>query len=426
MYRNLLKNPNGDEDLKFWELTKNGGNGWKVEDMPGDCGHDFVNDKVSKYFATSHTLCLKRQVINLLKEGYSAEDLDGQPQVKVSDWYCGRRDCSSTYQITVTLLDKNQELIQKFTPEPVTLCPKRNDCSWREISHSFTKYGRGLRFISFEHGGKDCQFWAGWYGVRVTSSSVTIELAGYDNDWKYNLDLPSMGVCIIINNKTFKVPRAGSDKDAAAAKKTFTDLGYKVTVYNDLTEKQMKTVMKDVADQNHSQNASFVCVILSHGSEGRICGTDGSTTLKSLTKPFKGDQSNQSLIGKPKLFFIEACRVLNKNPRKEEEVVEEAVEHSCGPHNIPVDADFLFAYATDPGHYAWRDKTNGSWFIQSLCEMISKHKDLELLHIMTRVNRKVAFEFQTHNSKDPKLDGLKEIPCFTSMLTKDFYFSKKP
>uniref|UniRef100_A0AAV2M3J7 FBA domain-containing protein n=1 Tax=Knipowitschia caucasica TaxID=637954 RepID=A0AAV2M3J7_KNICA len=86
MSRNLLKNPSGDEELEFWELTENGGSQWKVEEMPGDCGHDFVNDQVTKYFATSFEPCLKRQVIDLLEEGYSADDLDAQPQVNVSDW----------------------------------------------------------------------------------------------------------------------------------------------------------------------------------------------------------------------------------------------------------------------------------------------------------------------------------------------------
>ncbi|XP_055077697.1 F-box only protein 2 isoform X2 [Periophthalmus magnuspinnatus] len=175
MGRNLLKNPNGYENLEFWELTENGGSQWKVEEMPGDCGHEFVNGEVSNYFATSFELCLKRQVINLLDEGYSGEELDEQPPIQIADWYCGRTDCGCTYQITVCLLDENQELLQEFKPEPVTLDPE-SDCSWKELTHSFTEYGPGVRFISFEHGGQDTNYWDGWFGVRVTASSVSIEL----------------------------------------------------------------------------------------------------------------------------------------------------------------------------------------------------------------------------------------------------------
>ncbi|XP_017279182.1 F-box only protein 2 [Kryptolebias marmoratus] len=175
MARNLLKNPNGDEQLDFWELTENGGNEWKVEDMPGDCGHDFCNEDVTKYFATSFELCLKRQVIDLIEEGYTSDQLDAQPAVTAEDWYCGRTDCGCTYQITVYLLDENHEVIQEFKPDSVKLDPEQ-DCSWKQVTHTFSDYGPGMRFISFEHGGQDTNFWNGWFGVRVTGSSVTLEI----------------------------------------------------------------------------------------------------------------------------------------------------------------------------------------------------------------------------------------------------------
>ncbi|XP_053172179.1 F-box only protein 2 isoform X1 [Scomber japonicus] len=133
MTRNLLKNPSGEEQLEFWELTENGGSQWKVEDMPGDCGHDFCNDIVTKYFATSFELCLKRQVIDLLEEGYSGDQLDAQPTVTVEDWYCGRTDCGCTYQMTVCLLDENHEIIQEYKPDPITLDPDSDDCSWKQV-----------------------------------------------------------------------------------------------------------------------------------------------------------------------------------------------------------------------------------------------------------------------------------------------------
>ncbi|KAF3855759.1 hypothetical protein F7725_016482 [Dissostichus mawsoni] len=132
--------------MEFWELTENGGSQWKVEEMPGDCGSDSGLDGVTKYFATSFELCLKRQVIDLLAEDYSSEQLDAQPPVTM----------------TVTLLDENQEVIEEFKPDPV--------------SHTFSEYGPGLRFITFEHGGQDAKFWDGWFGVRVTGSSVTVEV----------------------------------------------------------------------------------------------------------------------------------------------------------------------------------------------------------------------------------------------------------
>lgn len=73
------------------------------------------------------------------------------------------------------------------------------------------------------------------------------------------------------------------------------------------------------------------------------------------------------------------------------------------------------------GYYSWRNSLEGSWFIQSLCVMLKQYaKKLELMHILTRVNRKVA-EFSSYSNR-PDFHGKKQIPCIVSMLTKDFYF----
>ncbi|KAL0994851.1 hypothetical protein UPYG_G00128070 [Umbra pygmaea] len=180
MSRNLLKNTSGTEDLKFWDVTSNGGDGWKVEKLPIECG--FITDNgEDKYFVTSFELCLKKQVIDLQAEGYSTHDLDAQPAVTVKDWYSGWFSgskgawCGCIYHLTVQLLDGNKKVLQEFKPEPVTLDAEHEYMSWREVSHTFSNYGPGLRYISFEHGGKDTKFWKGSYGVRVTRSSVTLK-----------------------------------------------------------------------------------------------------------------------------------------------------------------------------------------------------------------------------------------------------------
>ncbi|XP_062866201.1 F-box only protein 6-like isoform X2 [Trichomycterus rosablanca] len=144
MARNLLKNPNGDEGMAFWKLTKNGGNGWKVENMPEDHRYNFFAGAVSKYFATSFE-------------------------------YSGRTDCGCTYKVKVNLLDKNRKILEVFSPAEVSLDPAIHNCSWRQVTHTVT-VNPGLRYITFEHGGKDNKRWQGWYGVRVTGSSVTVDL----------------------------------------------------------------------------------------------------------------------------------------------------------------------------------------------------------------------------------------------------------
>lgn len=59
-----------------------------------------------------------------------------------------------------------------------------------------------------------------------------------------------------------------------------------------------------VSKEDHSNSASFVCVLLSHGEDGGLYGTDGFEKFENLTRYFKGDNC-RSLVGKPKLFFIQ-------------------------------------------------------------------------------------------------------------------------
>ena len=48
-------------------------------------------------------------------------------------------------------------------------------------------------------------------------------------------------------------------------------------------------------------------------------------------------------------------------------------------------------------------------------------KELDILKIMTRVNHKVALEFET-SSNLTGYNEEKQIPCIVSMLTKELYF----
>lgn len=117
------------------------------------------------------------------------------------------------------------------------------------------------------------------------------------------------------------------------------------------------------------------------------------------------------------LFFIQACRGTE---------LDSGIEADSGPdetvcQKIPVEADFLYAYSTAPGYYSWRNAAEGSWFIQSLCRMLKEHaRKLELMQILTRVNRRVA-EYESCSTRQD-FNAKKQIPCIVSMLTKEFYF----
>lgn len=168
--RNLLKNTKAEEKFNHWEIVSNGGDRWTIEEsrLP------HPNEAVQENFVTSYRMCLKSQLIDLKSEGYNPAFLDHyQPPIKISDWYAARWDCACEYTIKVELLDHKKKCMHTFEPETVYI-EQWNDQQWHQMTHVFKNYGPGVRYVHFVHGGKDSQFWAGWYGVRVTDSSVEI------------------------------------------------------------------------------------------------------------------------------------------------------------------------------------------------------------------------------------------------------------
>lgn len=168
--KNLIKNPKGEEGLDKWVITHNGGDGWKVEGI--FTKHPSVT--VQKNFVTSFCFCWKYQTIDLEKEGYNSAFMDNfQPDIRICEWYTSRFDCHCEYNIRVELLNENMKLIQVFAPKTIKISAGANK-NWIPMTHAFQNYGPGVRYIRFCHGGKDGKFWKGWYGVRITESSVEI------------------------------------------------------------------------------------------------------------------------------------------------------------------------------------------------------------------------------------------------------------
>uniref|UniRef100_W5N8J1 Caspase-3 n=1 Tax=Lepisosteus oculatus TaxID=7918 RepID=W5N8J1_LEPOC len=242
--------------------------------------------------------------------------------------------------------------------------------------------------------------------------------------YRYKMNYPHLGQCIIINNKNFDKKtgmniRNGTDVDAGNMMKVFKMLGYSVRVVNDQTCAQMETCLQSISREDHSKAASFVCVLLSHGDEGVLFGTDGCLEIKKLAGYFRGDRC-RTLVGKPKLFFIQACRGTSLDGGIE----TDALGDDNSSEKLPVEADFLYAYSTAPGYYSWRNQVRGSIFIRRLCEMLDQHgRDLDLARILTRVSHWVALRFESDTGAWLS-HGKKQMPCIISRLTRDLYFSE--
>ncbi|KAK7111183.1 caspase-3-like isoform X2 [Littorina saxatilis] len=273
-----------------------------------------------------------------------------------------------------------------------------------------------------------------WTQGRAVWGALT---ASGDTKHCYKMDHARRGRAIIINNETFHHDlylgqRTGTDRDAENMESLLSELGFDITARKNCTAAEMKSMLVEAARESQGDADCFVCVILSHGDDGAVYGTDESVKVEDLVAPIK---ACKSLAGKPKLFFIQACRgkfvdggveVVDSKGKHGQDDEEEMESDEVAVQTIPVEADFLMAYSVAQGYYSWRNREQGSWFVQAVVKVVRDNwRRMDLLTMMTRVSHKVAYDFESNVPSNRFLHMKKQIPCITSMLTKDLYFTPK-
>jgi caspase 7 len=210
-----------------------------------------------------------------------------------------------------------------------------------------------------------------------------------------------------------------------------------------------------VSQMDHSEHDCILITVMTHGDVGVISSHDGDYTIETVTALFT-DEKCPSLKGKPRIFFIQACRggklddgynirifekdkynlhrrkrsntdialfALNKELQEESEEeyeVEKIPEVAFYP---PIYEDFLIVRSTMPYHLSFRNLTEGSWFIQDLCKELEVNgAACDILNLLTHVNLSVS----ERESKELGLNNKKQILCISSKLTKILRLNKQP
>ena len=236
------------------------------------------------------------------------------------------------------------------------------------------------------------------------------------------------GYALIINNINIsgREKRKGAENDDENLAKTFETLGYKLfedKCHRDCTAEEMaKLIVKVTMETDHSQCDSFVCCILSHGSNGKIYGSDDYTIkLEDIKNTVI---QCPSLVGKPKMFFIQSDRggyLPNAH----------IVDHeNADPILIPQDSDVFFGYSTSENTKSCRFTDIGSFYIIKLCDALNKyHKELDLLSMVQIAQRQVAhtdeYIYERNvKSEDGKIitKSYKQSPQMVSTLVSPVYF----
>ncbi|KAJ8023166.1 Caspase-7 [Holothuria leucospilota] len=253
----------------------------------------------------------------------------------------------------------------------------------------------------------------------------------------YNMQHQRRGTALIVNVENFRhmSNRHGSNKDVAHLKSALGRLGFDIVIKNDLLAKEIKEEIKNVAEEDHDNADCFLCAFLTHGDDGVVYGSDSIqadalTGIDLQTDVFEHfqDQKCKSLIGKPKIFLIQACKPQEDDYSTRGVSTTESISaSSTGPDVeegirliIPSGTDFLICYSTQLGFHSFRSRKEGSWYISTLCKKMKEvGKDIEFTNILTKVQGEVALRTSFSSSND-KCTAQK--PCFISMLTKLLYF----
>ena len=168
---------------------------------------------------------------------------------------------------------------------------------------------------------------------------------------------------------------------------------------------------------------------MSHGMRGEVFCSDGVPLPIHLAQDML--RKCKTLRGKPKLFFIQACRGHEEDQglvimSDRSSPSQDPPAHVYPPYSVhtpstsrisPTHADFLYSYSTVEGYVSYRRSDQGSYYVRSLVEVFREraaHDDV--LGILTTVNRKVS-EMQIGYTKN-----FKQMPEYKSTLLKKLRF----
>ena len=265
--------------------------------------------------------------------------------------------------------------------------------------------------------------------TNIFPESMDIDEHSWDDTNKYKIVKDSKGMignALIIVNKHFSdgTYRKGADKDCENLETMFKNLNVRTDSHKDLDRLSMEKTLREFANKEEEVSIVFVA-ISTHGDENNsVLSTDKKPILiDNITNIF---QKNKSLVGKPKIFFIQACRGRLTDERIP--VAGNVSDHLSQDSSPPKEetkpkqtyatakSDILIAYATSDKYLAWRNSRNGSWFITELKKSFEKYPNRNLFEILTITSQVIIQEYGLEQGE------LRTQCCnFQSSLTKFVY-----
>ncbi|XP_023588756.1 CASP8 and FADD-like apoptosis regulator isoform X4 [Trichechus manatus latirostris] len=200
-----------------------------------------------------------------------------------------------------------------------------------------------------------------------------------------------LGICLIIDC-------IGNDKDLL--QDTFTSLGFEVQYFRYLSVDGIIQILHQVACMPQHQNYdSFVCVLVSRGGSQSVFGVDQTRSgcpLDQIRRMFMGDLC-PSLLGKPKLFFIQIY-VVSEDQQEVSSLLEvdgagmnivESKVRQPGPCMVHREADFLWSLCRADVALLEQSPCSPSVYLQCLSQKLQQERKRPLLDLHIELHSKV-------------------------------------
>ncbi|XP_037016982.2 caspase-13-like isoform X2 [Artibeus jamaicensis] len=229
-------------------------------------------------------------------------------------------------------------------------------------------------------------------------------------------------LALIICNREFDhlPPRGGAELDITGMKELLKGLGYSVEVEENLTAKEMESVLEAFAARpEHKSSDSTFLVFMSHGILTGICGTlhrDENPDVLLYDTIFRMFNNCHclSLKDKPKVIIVQACRGANRGVLWVSDSPEALADSSSQPRGdleedavqrAHVEKDFIAFCSSTPHNISWRDIKKGSFFISQLITCFQKYSwCCHLEEVFRKVQR--SFEKPDVKAQMPTIERL--------------------
>jgi hypothetical protein len=221
-------------------------------------------------------------------------------------------------------------------------------------------------------------------------NNVVLDTTQDMNAMEYKMDYKHRGLAIIFNHHKYDNPmgtvtikdRTGTEKDVEALKETLQLLDFQpdhIIVKNNLTRNEIVRYPNNftVEQLEILRNSDCIAIfILTHGSkDNKILARDRTYDLYDLINNCTPEFLPE-LAGKPKLFFINACRgddhdkgiklrSICPDTSKTDSTDTINIQNESNVYLHPIHADILISMSSHHQHTSYRNE-DGTWYIQEI------------------------------------------------------------